>query len=210
MGIFDRFKKETAPNQMPVDTPATGTINLVKGSRVSLAKNDGGAITVTNGWTAQGKDYDLKALVRYHDGHLVYVGAANRDEILRTKDGAVQHSGDARKAGELETLTIKWHPQIASIAISSYSALENGPGSFREYGVYTEIKNGGQVVRLNAADASADSNQYTCCFGEVLFEPGGTMTIVNLERYSARGSERRVGYRGATVTMDIGPAGQNK
>lgn len=221
MGLFGRSKPTPAPtiptpDPAPagpvVDAPATGTVNLTKGSRVTLTKtsNEPPVIKASNGWTAKNKDYDLKALVRYRDGRLVYVGAANKDELLATKDGAVKHSGDARKAGELETITIAWHPDIASIALSSYSALENGAGSFRKYGVYVNIANGAQTVALNASDASANSNQYTLCFGEVLFNDDQTFTVVNLELYSREGSERRVGYHGTQVAMDAGPEGRQK
>lgn len=189
---------------------STGKINLTKGQRINLTKTQSGSIKVENGWTARGKDYDLKALVRYRDGRLVYVGAANKDESLSTPDGAVRHSGDARKAGELETITITWNPNIASIAVSSYSALENGQGSFRQYGVYVNITNGDQVVGINAADANADSTSYTLCFGEILFQPDGSFEVINLELYSRSGSERRVGYKGDKVAMDAGPEGKKK
>ena len=38
----------------------------------------------------------------------------------------------------------------------------------------------------------------------------GTMTIVAHEMYSARNSERRVGYHGQQVVMDAGPEGKMK
>lgn len=203
------FKKDSAPAAQTVATAPTGAMQLTKGNSMQLTKT-GAPIKAVNGWTAKGKDYDLKALVRYRDGRLVYVGAANADELLSSPEGAVSHSGDARQAGELETLTIRWNPQIASVALSSYSALENGTGSFRKYGVYVEIQNGPQVVRISAADANADSTSYTLCFGEIIFEPNGSLTVVNHEMYSRSGSERRVGYQGDRVVMDIGPEGRNK
>lgn len=211
MGLFD--KKSSAP-QAPVQqaAPPTGGVNLTKGSRVTLTKPSAGdtTIVVSNGWTAEGKDYDLKALVRYRDGRQVYVGAANRDEVLKTSEGAIRHHGDVTNPGDLEKIDITWHPDIASVALSSYSALENGQGSFREYGVYVNIENGPQVVSLSAADASANGTQYTLCFGEVLFEQDGHLSVVNLELYSKPGSEKRVGYRGDQVLMDHGPEGKTK
>jgi tellurium resistance protein TerD len=202
------FKKEQVATTATT-APAAGTMQLTKGNRLQLTKT-GAPILAKNGWTAEGKDYDLKALVRYRDGRTLYVGAANRDEVLSSPEGAVVHGGDARKAGELETISIKWNPTIASVALSSYSALENGTGSFRQYGVYVEIVNGPQVVRISAADASAKGTSYTLCFGEVIFEQNGSLTIVNHEMYSEGGSENRIGYQGDKVVMDIGPKGQTK
>lgn len=208
---MDFFKKKTAST--PAATaPAPGTVDLVKGARLNLTKTETGApIVARNGWAATGKDYDLKALVRYRDGRMLYIGAANSDERLSSPEGAVVHGGDVKKgSGELETITIKWHPDIASVALSSYSALENGAGSFKEYGVYVEIVNGPQVIRISAADVSAHPNSYTLCFGEVLFEGDGSLSVVNHEMYSKPTSENRVGYKGDKVVMDIGPRGQTK
>jgi stress response protein SCP2 len=222
MGLFNR-SKPTAEKQITepqitetqiteTTAPAAGKVSLSKGSSVTLTKTSAArqVISVINGWKAKGKDYDLKALVRYRNDRLLYVGAANADEVLASAEGAVKHSGDARQAGDLETVTITWHPDIASVALSSYSALENGEGSFREYGVYVNIVNGEQTISLNASDASANAGQYTLCFGEVLFNEDETFTVVNLELYSAPGSENRVGYRKGKVAMDAGPVGQEK
>lgn len=212
MGFGFRKKQDEAPTATATATPASqsGSISLKKGEKVSLTKTPSASITVENGWTARNKDYDLKALVRYHDGRQVYVGAANSDELLVTPEGSVRHSGDAQRAGELEKITISWHPDIASVALSSYSALENGTGSFRQYGVFVNILNGPQVVGIKAADASADGNSYTLCFGEVIFQPDRSFEVVNLELYSARNSERRIAYRGDRVVMDAGPEGKHK
>lgn len=186
-------------------------ISLVKGQKISLTKNENNApIIVENGWTARGKDYDLKALVRYRDGRLIYIGAANDDEVLSTPEGAVVHGGDVKKAGDMEKITIKWHKDIASVAVSSYSALENGTGSFREYGVFVRITNGKQIIEIPAASASAKYDSYTLCFGEIIFGSNNTMEVSALEMYSKSGSENRIGYKGDRVVMDIGPVGQTK
>jgi hypothetical protein len=207
MGLFS-----TSTGPAPATAPAGATVSLTKGARITLTKQSAErpSIQASNGWTAANKDYDLKALVRYRDGRLVYVGAANADEAMATPDGAVRHSGDIRTPGALETITITWHPEIASVALSSYSALENGMGSFRKHGAFVTIKNGEQVVGLPAADASAKWSQYTLCFGEVLLGDDETFTVVNLELYSKKHSENRIGYVGDVVTMDIGPKGQKK
>lgn len=133
----------SAPQPVPTPIPQKKEkISLKKGEKVSLTKNSGAPIIIENGWTAAGKDYDLKALVRYRNGKLIYIGAANDDELLRTPDGAVCHGGDVKLPGELEHIEIKWHPDIASVAVSSYSAIENGTGAFNKYGVFVRIRNG--------------------------------------------------------------------
>lgn len=202
--------KSTKPIPAPALT-APMKISLKKGEKVSLAKNDGAPIIIENGWTAQGKDYDLKALVRYRNGKLIYVGAANSDEALQTPEGAIKHGGDIKHPGELEHISISWHRDIASVAVSSYSALENGAGSFHEYGVFVRIKNGKQTIEISAANASADRKSYTLCFGEILYgvEPN-SFEVSALEMYSRPSSENRIGYTGSKVVMDIGPTGQTK
>ncbi len=186
-------------------------ISLKKGEKVSLTKNNGVPIIIENGWTAAGKDYDLKALVRYRNGKLIYIGAANDDELLRTPEGAVCHGGDVKLPGELEHIEIKWHPDIASVAVSSYSAIENGTGSFNRYGVFVRIRNGNQTVEIPAANASADDRSYTLCFGEIIFGADkDSLEVSALELYSAPNSEHRIGYKNGMVCMDIGPTGRTK
>jgi len=205
------FKGHSDKSPAPTPVPAgEGKISLAKGQSVTLTKT-GQPVVVENRWTAKGKDYDLKGYVLYRDGRKVYIGAANTDEKLQTPEGAISHSGDSKTPGVPERLTIKWHPEIARVALSSYSALENGVGSFREYGVSVLIKNGAQEVTIAAASTSANSSSYTLCFGEVVFgEQEGELEVVNHEMYSRSGSEKRVGYKGTTVTMDAGPEGQRK
>ena len=186
-------------------------ISLKKGEKISLTKKaDDNPIVIENGWTAKNKDYDLKALVRYRDGKLIYVGAANEDEVLSTPEGAVQHGGDIKAPGELERILIKWHPDIASVAVSSYSALENGAGSFRQYGVFVRITNGKQIIEIPATNTSKNWFSYTLCFGEIIFGRDKTLEVSALEMYSSFSSEKRVGYEGDKVKMDIGPVGKPK
>ena len=186
-------------------------ISLKKGEKISLTKkNDDKPIIIENGWTAKGKDYDLKALVRYRDGKLIYIGAANTDEFLSTPEGAVKHGGDIKNPGEMEKILIKWHPNIASVAVSSYSALENGTGSFRDYGVFVRITNGKQIIEIPAASTSEDEYSYTLCFGEIIFGEDKSMQVSALEMYSEQYSERRIGYKNGKVVMDIGPVGKIK
>ena len=191
----------------------TEKVSLAKGQKVSLTKraNSNDPIIVECGWEAFGKDYDLKALVRYRDGRQIYIGAANKDEALSTPDGAVRHGGDIKNPGELEHIFIKWDPNIASVAVSSYSAIENGTGSFRKYGVYVRIRNGNQTIEIPARDASADDRSYTLCFGEIVYgQQPDSLEAVALEMYSAPNSEHRIGYQNGKVVMDIGPTGSTK
>ena len=214
----DKSLKKTKPNQeykpSVVDESIqqkSEKISLKKGQKISLTKKaDNKPIIIENGWTEFGKDYDLKALVRYRDGRLIYVGAANVDEVLSTPEGAVVHGGDIKNPGELEHINIKWHPDIASVAVSSYSALENGIGSFREYGVFVRIINGKQIIEIPAADANADPYSYTLCFGEIIFGDNNSFEVSALEMYSKASSENRIGYVGDKVKMDIGPVGRPK
>ena len=149
--------------------------------------------------------------MRYRSGKLLYVGAANDDELLSTPEGAVRHGGDVKLPGELEHITISWHPDIASVAVSSYSAIENGTGSFFRYGVFVRIKNGKQIIEIPAANTSADDRSYTLCFGEIIFgDEKDSMEVSALEMYSAPNSENRIGYRYGQVVMDIGPSGRQK
>ena len=192
-------------------TQKTEKISLKKGQKISLTKSESHVIRIENGWTAKGKDYDLKALVRYRDGRLIYVGAANDDEVLSTPEGAVVHGGDVKDAGSMENIKIKWHPDIASVALSSYSALENGVGSFRKYGVFVRITNGNQIIEIPAKSTSSRWFSYTLCFGEIIFGKNkDEMEVSALEMYSKAMSENRVGYRGDKLMMDIGPAGEFK
>lgn len=187
-------------------------ISLVKGEKISLSKKENSdPIIIENGWSAKGKDYDLKALVRYRDGRLIYVGAANDDEVLSTPEGAVVHGGDVKDAGSMENIKIKWHPDIASVALSSYSALENGIGSFRKYGVFVRITNGKQIIEIPAKSTSSRWFSYTLCFGEIIFGKNkDEMEVSALEMYSKAMSENRVGYKGDKLMMDIGPVGRLK
>jgi len=198
------------PNMSPPPTVQSSSCSLQRGQKISLERN-GGSIIVENGWTAPNKDYDLKALVRYRDGRQVYIGAANTDEFMQTPEGAVRHGGDVKQSGQHETLYITWHKDIASVALSSYSAMENGAGSFNRYGVYVKIINGSQTVEIPATNVNADDNSYTLCFGEIIFGTShGKLEVIDHEMYSRPQSENRIGYQGDRVVMDIGPIGQVK
>lgn len=209
-GIPSPATKAEKPKQT-AETPPVQKISLKKGQKISLSKNNGAPIIIENGWTAPGKDYDLKALVRYRNGKQIYIGAANNDELLSTPEGAVKHGGDVKNPGDLEHIDIRWHKDIASVAVSSYSAIENGTGSFHRYGVFVRIKNGPQIIEIPAENTSADDRSYTLCFGEIIYgNSPDSFDVSALEMYSRPNSEHRIGYKGAKVVMDIGPEGRKK
>ncbi|MDR0272060.1 MAG: hypothetical protein LBI27_01925, partial [Clostridiales bacterium] len=159
----------------------------------------------------KGKYYDIKALVRYRSGELIYIGATHDGELLETPDGAVWHSSHVVAPGELEKIFIKWSSDIASVAISSFSALENGTGSFSQFGAFVRIHNGEQIVEIHAANKGANPRSYTLCFCEVIFDKKPNIfDVSNLESYSKPSSEKRIGYEGTRVVMDAGPQGLPK
>ena len=193
--------------------PFTGRM-LPLGS--SLALSDArGAIIVRNRVLAVWRDYDLQLAVRYRDGRVVYVGAVQPDEVLRTAEGAVEHSGDIRLFSALfwrgERAKIMWHPDIESIALCSYSIHENYAGSFRGNHVQAAIGRGNQVVRLQPKSLSDNPLVYTVCFGQLLFGQDGLVRIRNEVLHSAPNSERRMGFDNeGRVVPDAGPENTRK
>jgi len=95
--------------------------------------------------------------------------------------------------------------------VSSYSAIENGAGSFYRYGVFVRIRNGNQTIEIPASDVSANDRSYTLCFGKILFgQEKDLLKVVALKMYSAPNSGHRIGYRNGKAVMDIGPSGATK
>lgn len=199
--MFGFGNKKEEPTQ-----PKAG-VNLTKGQTVSLDKTP--LIKVTTTWQAN-KDYDVMALVKYKDGHIETVSAVN-NEKLQTNDGAVKHLGDVGVGGGAgtEIIEVRLNDNIQEIVPFAYSARENGSGSFRQYGVSVAVDNGSdEAVNINAADTSSDSNRYTCAFARII--NGASVSIENIEMYSAGGSERRPAFVNGVVTMDAGSVNQFK
>lgn len=197
--MFGLFNKKQNDSKMPENKHLAGALSITKGDKLTITKTD--VIKVTASWTDPTKDYDLMALVLYHNG----VTRVVWHKELQTEDGAVKHLGDvgATAGDKTETLEIRMANNVARVAVFAYSAIENGAGSFREYGVSVLIDNGkDQPVGIQAAEASSDRNRYTLCFGEVV--NGDSVTIEAHELYSKNGSERQPAYVNGKLTMDAG------
>ncbi|MGC5167422.1 hypothetical protein [Luteimicrobium sp. DT211] len=225
MGLFTRSSSRPAPGPAPAPAPApaapaaVGTVSLTKLSRgqgISLTKTP--VLTATVSWPSV-TDYDVYALVRYHDGTQVTVSQFGTEDAPKlfsptTPDGAVRHLGDVRRGDgsqATETVEIRLTPTVAAVVPVAYSAQSNGTGSFRRYRVSVRIDNGaGEVVEIESANASRDDAVYTCVPGIVLNGADG-VRVEALELYSARGSERRpVVDDRLSVVMDAGPVNAYK
>lgn len=202
MGLFGLGGNNAAAPAVPVKG-----VSLTKGQTVSLNKSS--LIKVVTTWQAN-KDYDVMALVKYKDGHVEVISAVN-NENPTSSDGAVKHLGDVGVGGGpgTEIIEVRMNDNIDEIVPFAYSAMSNGPGSFRQYGVSVAVDNGSEeAVNISAADTSADSNRYTCAFAKI--KNGTTVSIENIEMYSARGSENRPAFVNGVVTMDAGSRNQTK
>jgi len=196
---------------------ATGRISLEKRQTVSLRKTQ--KTTVTISWP-NSTDYDVYALVRYHDGHVETVSQfgtkTDRAFSPRTADGAVVHLGDQRRGARgattmaNEVVEITLTPEIDRIVPVVYSAQSNGTGSFRRYQVGMTIDNGaGDVVEIAARDADSNDKVYSCVPGVIT--NGEQVRVEKVELYSAPKSERRpVVDAAGSVTMDAGPVNAYK
>lgn len=195
MGLFGLGNKT-------VSEPKSG-VNLTKGQSINLNKTS--LIKIITSWAAKDKDYDVMALVRYKDGHVETVCAVN-NECVQTADGAVKHLGDIGVGGQAgtEIIEVVLNDNIEEIVPFAYSALENGPGSFKQYGVSLAVDNGSQdAVNIDAADTSPDTSRYTCAFASI--KNGPTISIENIEQYSRNGSEKRPAFVNGALKMDAGP-----
>ena len=160
---------------------------------------------------AEGKEYDLKALVRGRSGAVNYLGTTRTEEIGMLYDGAVVLSGFDDDP-TLKKLTIKWHPNIASIALSAYSLRRNGAGSFSQHGVIAHIEQRpvgrSSTIRIDTRTMTDQPRRYTLYFGEVIFEPHGQLEVMEHKVYSRPGSRDMLAYDGDEVVLDGGPEAQ--
>lgn len=219
MGLFGK-KKATAPATIVLPLPQggaqqaqQGTINLSKGSGITLAKTP--VVTARCTWPPS-TDYDVYALVLYRDGHVESVATFgtedDRSPSPSTRDGAVRHLGDVGRSGDAlasESVEVGLTPEIVAVVPVVYSAQSNGTGSFHQYRVGMSIDNGqGQRVEITSQEASREWNVYSCVPGVILNAEDG-VRIEAVEAYSGAASERRPGVAldGSSVvlTMDAGP-----
>jgi uncharacterized protein involved in tellurium resistance len=220
---FGKDKKEEDKNtnyQPPTELPTptaqadpAGGVSLTKGASTYLTKT--ALITITTTWN-KGKDYDVMALVKYKDGHVETVCAVN-NESPSTKDGAVKHRGDVGSTSDqppTEVIEVRMNDAISEIVPFAYSAIENGAGSFKEYGVSVGVDNGaGSSVRIRAEEISSDRHRYTCAFARISNDENTqppTVKIENIEQYSANHSEKRPAYVNGQLTMDAGVENKTK
>ncbi len=216
MSLFGKKNQQEAPvppvapaAQVDAAAPATpGRVNLTKGGAVNLTKT--ASMSATCSWPTQ-TDYDVYALVEYHDGHVETVSTfgtvTDASFSLNSSDGAVRHTGDVQRGdGSMgtETIEISLNDDIAAVVPVVYSAQSNGSGSFRKYGVSMAIDNGaGEQVVISASEASSDKTVYTCVPG--IIRNGDQVRVEALELYSKKRSEKRPVVQGGRVMMDAGP-----
>ena len=213
MGLFGKKDKEAASTPAVQDAVpvATGKINLNKGasSAFSLSKSD--KITATLEWDggsasrrARGGDLELYAL---------YVTKDKANRFRKDAGGAVywnnlvadgiRHHGDSLVPGK-ETVTIENPGNIAYVLIVAYSAVSNGPGSFKSFGAKAVVTDGkGQTV--TAPLYNNNHGSYWVAIALVDFTTEGQVSIKHVEDYSRGGERRPVLYSDGSHKMDVGP-----
>lgn len=189
----------------------TGSINLTKGSRVTIEKTP--VIRARASWSSS-TDYDLYALVLTRDGKVHTVSTFGvhgnpNDYQTSVLGGAVRHLGDVGResAGDAqEIIEIALTPDIVAVVPVAYSAQSNGTGSFRKYKVSMSIDNGaGAQVEIRSENADKNNQVYTVAIGVIRNTADGVQ-IEALESYSRPGSENRPALLpDGSVRMDAGP-----
>lgn len=213
------FRKGADPVPVAVAAQPTTGISLVKGgaSTISMVKGDPGVyVSAHLDWDGgsanrRAKGADLELYVLYvsaadvtakgvrNAGGVVYYG----DLGWSDRPPFIKHHGDSLTPGR-ESATID-HPDRQGYAlICAYSAVGNGVGSFKSYGAHAVISDGyRQTVNVPLYDDNP--NAYWVAIALVDFTGDG-VSIQQVERYSARGSEARpVLYSDGTFAMDAGP-----
>ncbi len=201
----------TAPVQPVAPSVQAPKLSLSKG-KISLDKPGASAtIAVTPEmefslyWTKKSKDLGLIVLVTHKDG----TKRSYDWRTLRDSLGEVHHHGDRRKGGgdvrEYATFRLQPDTTIAAIAIAAYSEVSNGIGSFRSMGATAVIDDGtGTKVTVDLNKGGTFS--YHTVIATIIVNPGGTLTVSRVSRFSASGSERRPEIdRDGVISMNTGP-----
>lgn len=156
-------------------------------------------VEVTVGW-ADGWKYDLKALVCSVNGEINYMGTTRPDEVQSLYDGALALR-NVDDIPSMKMLTIKWHPDIAHVALSVYSLRRNGTGSFREHEVFTRIEQSDPVPGTRKVVEQRDHvmtdlpRRYTWLFGGVSFGERRQLFVDGDWRRSSKvGSRKLIAY----------------
>lgn len=206
MGFFSKKDKgEDTP------APVTGGINLTKGGSSAFSLEKGQPVTATLEWDggsasrrARGADLELYAL---------YVTKSGANKFSKVAGGAVywnnlqadgiRHHGDSLTPGK-ETVTIDNPDNLAYVLIVAYSAVSNGPGSFKSFGAKAVVTDGkGQTV--TAPLYNDNHGSYWVAIARVDFTVEGQVSIKHVEEYSRGGEARPVLYSDGSHKMDVGP-----
>lgn len=217
MSIFTR-KPSTTPAAAP---PVSAGVSLTKGasSTINLRKDAPGAtVTVHLDWDggnalrrALGADLELYALhvpaneVTSPDettrpGHAVYW----KDLGTNTARPYIRHHGDSLTPGR-ETVTIAHPDQQGYVLICAYSAVSNGPGSFKSFGAHAVVDIGdGNPVTVPLYENNRAS--YWTAIALLDFTGPQGVSVRQVETYGRSGSEARpVLYSDGSFRMDAGP-----
>lgn len=212
MGLFGKKDKDVAPATQAAAAPvATGKINLSKGGSSAFSLTKGTKVTATLEWDggsasrrARGADLELYAL---------YVTKSKANKFRKDAGGAVywnnlvadgiRHHGDSLVPGK-ETVTIEQTDNVAYVLIVAYSAVSNGPGSFKSFGAKAVVTDGkGQTV--TAPLYNDNHGSYWVAIALVDFTVEGQVAIKHVEDYSRGGERRPVLYSDGSHKMDVGP-----
>jgi tellurite resistance protein TerA len=175
----------------------TGAISLDKGQRVTIEKTPKTTAVVS---FSSATDYDVYAVILLKDGseHVCSTFGSDAQPQPTAQVLGVKHLGDVARGGgssvNTETLEIVLSDEIDQIAVVAYSAQSNGTGSFRKYNVSMKVDNGaGTTVAIDARDADANDNVYTCV-PAILRNTADGVVIEQVEMYSKPGSEYRPSF----------------
>lgn len=200
MGIFG--KKKSEPEEYISTVTHTGAVSLTKGGKTSISLVKGRQITATLEWDggsvfrrSKGADLELYALYVLRNGQ---TGLVYWNHLI---DNGIKHHGDSLVPG-VETVTVTDPSLFESVLIVAYSAISNGPGSFKSYGATAVVTDGEQTVVVPLYD---NNESYWVAIAQVDFKDSN-IDIRSVETYSRPGSEARPAiYSDGSFKMDAGP-----
>ncbi|MFD6876260.1 MULTISPECIES: TerD family protein [unclassified Streptomyces] len=220
-----------APAAEPVPASALGRIELVKNgtATIPLDKSDRGVVvTASLEWDGADReeghaDLDLYALFVPAGGVRRELtekerSASDRESGKTPANGAVYWNNEGSledrphlaldgDAGEPGREVIRMHrPDTHGyVLICAYSALDNGPGSFRSFGAKAVVTDGrGSTVVVPLF--SDQENAYWAAIALVDFTRPDGVTISQVETYSGANVENRpMLYADGAFRMDLGP-----
>lgn len=195
MGIFDLFKRNESNNQVEQSQVSGGVnlrkpakVNLVKGQKISLTKTtekDGEDIRyafVGANWSSMrnGRSVDLDSSILIYDQNKRLIDAVYYGQ-LKSKDGAIKHSGDDREGDENgndgldnEVITIDLNKVSSNAAymvsiLNNYTHQDFGKIPNIELRIYTNENGNSNNVDNVLASYKLDNNaEYSKCEAIVL------------------------------------------